>query len=89
MTRKTPPTDIDRLRQKLKDLGLWGLLAHFEEIATARWLPRVIALEEAERTKRSLQRRLKNARLGSFKPMARRSMGCLRSGSCQRAPTSC
>jgi DNA replication protein DnaC len=70
MTRKNPPTDIDRLRQKLKDLGLWGLLAHFEEIATARWLPRVIAFEEAERTKRSLQRRLKNARLGNFKPMA-------------------
>ena len=46
------------------------MLAHFEEIATARWLPRVIAFEEAERTKRSLQRRLKNARVGSFKPMA-------------------
>lgn len=66
----TPPTDIDLLRQQLKRLALWGLLTNLDEIATAAWLPRVIALEDAERSKRSLQRRLKSARLGNFKSMA-------------------
>jgi DNA replication protein DnaC len=66
----TTPTDVDVLRQQLKRLGLWGLLTNLDEIATADWLPRVIAFEEAERSKRSLQRRLKSARLGNFKPMA-------------------
>ena len=66
----TPPTDIDLLRQQLKRLALWGLLTNLDEIATAAWLPRVIAFEDAERSKRSLQRRLKSARLGNFKSMA-------------------
>lgn len=65
----TPPMDPDLLRQRLRQLALWGLLAHFDEIATDAWLARVIEYEEAERSHRSLQRRLKTARLGSFKSM--------------------
>jgi DNA replication protein DnaC len=65
----TPPIDADLLPHRLRRLGLYGLLRHFDEIATEIWLPRLVAYEEAERSRRSLERRLKNARLGAFKPI--------------------
>jgi DNA replication protein DnaC len=34
------------------------------------WLPRVLEIEDTERANRSLKRRLDNARLGAFKPIA-------------------
>jgi DNA replication protein DnaC len=62
------PPDI--LRQRLKRLNLYGLIAHVDEIATEPWLAQVIELEEGERLRRGFKRRLGNARLGAFKPMA-------------------
>lgn len=67
---KTPPTDTELLRERLAALGLWGLLGRFDEIAGEAWLPTVVDIEHRERQRRSLERRLKNARLGTFKPMA-------------------
>lgn len=67
---KTPICDNDLLQQRLRRLALWGMLANFDDIATAPWLPKVLDYEEVERSHRSLQRRLKSARLGSFKPMS-------------------
>lgn len=70
-TRKTQPNpDPDGLRERLRRLGLFGLLAHGEEMLGEEWLPRLVEIEEAERQRRSLERRLHNARLGVFKPMA-------------------
>lgn len=68
----TIPTNCDRdaLKQSLRALGLWGLYAHFDEVATEPWLQVVIRHEQSERLKRSLQRRLKQATLGSFKLVA-------------------
>jgi hypothetical protein len=54
---------------RLKALGLFGLLASFDEIADKPWLPDVLAIEERERKKRSLERRLRNSRVAAFKPM--------------------
>ncbi len=51
-------------------LGLYGLLAHWEEVQDQPWLPRLIEIEDAERSRRSLERRIRNARIGAFKPMA-------------------
>lgn len=68
MTKTKSKTDL--LHNRLQHLKLWGLLAHFDEIATAKWLPNIIEYEEIERAHRSLQRRLKSATLGTFKPIA-------------------
>lgn len=61
---------LDALKQRLRRLNLYGLLAHLEELATEPWLARVLEIEESERLQRSFKRRLNNARLGAFKPMA-------------------
>lgn len=62
--------DPQVLKDRIQRLGLFGLLAHWNEVAHEPWLPRLLALEEQERTKRSLERRLKTARIGTFKPLA-------------------
>lgn len=60
----------EALKQRLRRLNLYGLLAHLEEMATEPWLLRVLEIEESERLQRSFKRRQNNARLGTFKPMA-------------------
>jgi DNA replication protein DnaC len=57
----------DLLRQRAKTLRLYGLLAHWTEIAETSWLPTLIQWEEEEHIRRSLERRIKSARLGRFK----------------------
>ena len=59
-----------RLQERLRRLGMWGLLARFDEIAAEPWLPVVLKYEEAERHHRGLQRRLGAARLPVFKSIA-------------------
>ena len=69
----TTPTTIpepETLQNRLRNLGLYGLLNHLDEILEEEWLPRILDIEETERKRRSLERRLKNARIGSFKSMA-------------------
>jgi DNA replication protein DnaC len=61
---------VEELRQRLRRLNLYGLLAHAEELINEPWLGRLLQIEESERLQRSLKRRLDNARLGTFKPMA-------------------
>jgi DNA replication protein DnaC len=60
----------DALRMRARALGLYGLVARWDEVRNAPWLPELIAIEETERRRRSLERRVKNARTGRFKPMA-------------------
>jgi DNA replication protein DnaC len=64
----TTPTDQE-LRTAVRRLGLHGLLARWEEIRHAQWLPLLVDYEQTERQHRSLERRLRFARLGSFKPL--------------------
>ena len=61
---------VEAVRHSLRRLGLYGLLAHAESLMHEPWLPRVLEIEETERASRSLKRRLDNARLGAFKPIA-------------------
>lgn len=60
------------LKARAHALRLWGVLAHFEEFGPdeLKWLARVIEYEEQERARRSLERRITDARLGRFKPIA-------------------
>jgi DNA replication protein DnaC len=60
---------LEQLKQRLRRLGLYGLLTHAEELLHEPWLARLLEIEESERLSRSLKRRLDNARLGTFKPM--------------------
>ena len=57
------PFQSAELKARLKALGLFGMIACWDEIADKPWLPEVLAIEEREKQKRSLERRLRNSRL--------------------------
>ncbi|MCP3728748.1 IS21-like element helper ATPase IstB [Paraburkholderia sp. CNPSo 3272] len=60
----------EQLQERANALRLYGLLAHWSEIAEAPWVEPLVQWEEQERTRRSLERRIRDARLGNFKPLA-------------------
>jgi DNA replication protein DnaC len=64
------PHPPDPLRDTARRLGLHGLLANWKTVAHEDWLAKVLQYEEAERQRRSLEKRLKQARIGPFKSMA-------------------
>lgn len=67
----TPATlSLDSARTRLRRLGFYGLLAQADTLLAEPWLARVLEIEDTERARRSLKRRLDNARLGAFKPLA-------------------
>ena len=70
----TAPTtlnlNLESARQRLRQLGLYGLLAQTETLLNEPWFGQVLDIEDAERARRSLKRRLDDARLGAFKPVA-------------------
>lgn len=68
MTTNDPSPE--ELKQRLHKLGLYGVLAHWDDFANEPWLPRLVHIEEVERKRRSLDRRIRDSRVGSFKPMA-------------------
>lgn len=63
------PDKEDRI-ERMKALGLYGLVAHFDEVCDDPILDRILDMEEKERRTRSLERRVKNARCGRFKSIA-------------------
>jgi len=66
----TSTTTDDPLMARARALKLYGLLAHWQEVAGAAWIEPLIQWEEQERARRSLERRLGNAHLGRFRPLA-------------------
>ena len=65
------PDSVDNdLADRAHALGLHGLLASWHRYARQPWLGELLRVEEEERKRRSLARRVKNARIGAFKPMA-------------------
>lgn len=61
---------LDELKKRTRQLGLFGVISHWSEIANEPWLARLVDYEETERAKRSLERRVRNAKLGRFKPFS-------------------
>lgn len=57
-------------RERARHLQLNGLLAHWAECREAPWLDALLTWEETERHRRSLERRLRAAHIGRFKPLA-------------------
>ena len=62
-------SEVDPLRIRATALHLHGLLAHWSEAARDPWPAVLIGWEEQERTRRSLERRLREAQIGRFKPI--------------------
>jgi DNA replication protein DnaC len=60
---------LDPLQRRATALRLHGLLAHWPDAVAAGWVEPLIAWEEEERARRSLERRLGEARIGRFKPL--------------------
>jgi DNA replication protein DnaC len=63
-------TDLDPLQTRAKALHLNGLLAHWQVAEKGGWVPSLLDWEEQERARRSLERRLADAHVGRFKPLA-------------------
>jgi DNA replication protein DnaC len=63
-----------QLREQATELRLHGLLARWTEVMgepeQARWVARLLEWEATERHRRSLERRLREARIGRFKSLA-------------------
>lgn len=60
----------EELKTKAKQLGFYAVVARWQEYCNHPWLPRLLQEEEAERAQRSMDRRIKEAKLGQFKPMS-------------------
>jgi len=62
------------LRGQAVELRLHGLLARWAEVMgqpeRARWVAELLGWETAERSRRSLERRVREAHIGRFKPLA-------------------
>jgi DNA replication protein DnaC len=56
--------------ERLRKLGLVGMLSRWDHWKDAPWVQDVLDAEEAERQRRSLERRIRAARIGRTKPMA-------------------
>ena len=57
-------------KERARALGLRAITANWERYASESWLEPMIIAEENERDKRSLERRLREAQIGQFKPMS-------------------
>ena len=72
MTEATPTPA--QLREHAGALRLHGLQAHWAQVMgdpqQAQWVAQMLAWEAAERGRRSLERRLRAAHIGRFKPLA-------------------
>lgn len=68
MTTKTTSPDELR-REQARRLGLYGLLARWDELGDQPWVTMLLDCEEVERQRRSLERRIRDAHIGTFKPM--------------------
>jgi DNA replication protein DnaC len=62
-------TTLVDLRTRAQKLGLVGLLDHWDEVEHLPWVSELLTWEEQHRQRRSLERRIRSARLPRFRPM--------------------
>ena len=60
----------EALHQRVRDLGLYGVLEHWRHFQDEPWLEDLLAREETERKRRSLERRIRASKVGGFKDIA-------------------
>lgn len=56
--------------ERARTLGLWGLVESWQDFGSQPWIATLLDLEEKERGRRTLERRMQGARIGRFVPMA-------------------
>lgn len=59
----------ENLLQRAKALKLYGVIEHWQEIDSLVWIEKLLHWEEIYRTHKSLDNRLRAARIGKFKPL--------------------
>lgn len=59
----------ESLLLRAKTLKLYGVISHWEEIIEKKLIEQLITWEEAERSYRSLERRLRSSHIGNFKQL--------------------
>lgn len=70
-SKNAPLSPAERdLRDRARALGLYGLLARWEDLAPKSWVGSLLEAEEQERARRSLERRRRAAKLSRFKSLA-------------------
>ncbi len=62
--------DLKDLQKLASRLGLRAIESNWSQYADEPWLADLLKAEESEREKRSLERRIREAQIGQFKPMA-------------------
>ena len=66
--------NMAQLQARAQSLRLAGMLAHWDKLtcdpARLSWATELLGWEETERDQRSLERRLRSAHIGKFKPLA-------------------
>jgi len=67
---QVPTTTEEVLACRLEALGFRGVLEHLDEFRDEACLSRLLDVEESDRSRRGLERRLRNAKLGRFRPFA-------------------
>jgi len=67
MTLTDNPPSSELLEERARRLGLYGLLTHWQELGDQPWVQTLITCEEAERSRRSLERRIRTSKVGRFK----------------------
>ena len=68
--RRPFPSGED-LRKQVQELRLWGIDALWDELKSEAWIAKLVEIESEERARRSLERRIRSAKIGSVKPMDR------------------
>ncbi len=58
------------LKDKAKQLGFHFMVANWDQYSNQLWVPSLLIEEEAEKGRRSMDRRIKEAKLGQFRPMS-------------------
>lgn len=61
---------MKELREKAKKLGFKAIAANWEQYANQPWLEPLLLAEEQEKDRKSLERRIREAQIGQFKPMS-------------------
>jgi DNA replication protein DnaC len=64
------PNNNETLCSRAQALRLNGLVEHWPEVLDADWVAPLLQWEEDERAHRSLQRRIRDAKLGGFKALS-------------------
>ena len=70
MTMTNNPPSPELLEDRARRLGLYGLVARWQELGDQPWVQTLITHEEAERRRRSLERRIRTSKVGRFRPIA-------------------